>query len=508
MFLKHKTFLRVFLTGIFSGCFVSSNPDVLHVALESEPAHLHPLLDPIDGVSRKITSLIYDSLLVPSADGSMLRGRLASSWTLEAGGARAVFYLKKNAYWHDGMPITAHDVEHTVRAVLDPKHPTKDVRAYLDALEGCYARDALRVECVFKKPYTWALEAVGMLPVLPAHIPFSDMSLKRTPSVGSGPFKFVEWKEGVSLLLAKNHRYHGEPAHVQSLQWHCVPQSLMRVQLFKKKSLDIVEKTSLQHVNGMPFLAHLPSAVQVVGWNHRSVFFKDVRVRKAMTHMLNRAWMIQTYRNNADILAAGWFYPGVVYFNPEIQPLSYNPSLANSLLEQAGWVDQNGDGLREQHGKPFRFTFVYPSGYVFYEQLASWMVSVMKTHGVEVVPVKGEWSVVSKRMHAGDFDACGLLWQMLPTSDPSQIWHSKSLGAGNILGVQNTTLDALLDQANGVLDTAQRTILYRSFAAALHDAHPYTPLFYRNHISLVSNRLKHVVSTPYGVFDYTQIAVR
>ncbi len=499
-------FLYAFLS-LCGGC-AEKTEKTLRVVLEMEPAHLHPLLDPLEGVSRKVTFWLYDSLLRPSDDGFALKPKLASGWKVLEGGKRVVFALRRDAFWHDGKRVTAVDVVHTVQAVLSGEYATQDVRGYLDVLQGCRVVNTFEVSCVFKKAYGLALESVGMLPVLPAHVPFSDPSLFRFPRVGSGPFVFERWEEGKGIFLKRNARYYGDKARVEKMVWKFVPQAYMRVQLFKKGDVDVVEKAVVQHVQGMDYKVHMPSSVQVIGWNTRSVFFSDARVRRAMTSMLDREAFIRTYRQGVDVVAAGWFYPGVLGYNAQVKPLPYNPVHGEALLDEAGWRDHDGDGVRDKNGKPFAWDFVYPAGYVLYEQLAVWLKESLGAHGVVVRAHKWDWALVSKKWRQGEFDGCALLWQMLPVSDPAQLWHSKALGGANLLQVQNPALDTLLDEANATLDISKRAAVYGRFAQMLHEVHPYTPLFYRAHVSLVSPFLKDVVSTPYGIFDYAQMAFR
>src|SRR5262249_42636117 len=92
-----------------------------------------------------------------------------------------------------------------------------------------------------------------------------------------------------------------------------------------------------------------------IGWNEARPFFADKRVRQALTLLIDRPKIIEVVRRGMGTIAASPFPPGSPDFDPMIQPLPYDPARAMALLDEAGWVDHNGDGIRDKGGIDFKF---------------------------------------------------------------------------------------------------------------------------------------------------------
>jgi len=117
--------------------------------------------------------------------------------------------------------------------------------------------------------------------------------------------------------------------------------------------------------------------------------------------------------------------------------------------------------------------------------------------------------VYTERLRKHEFDACSLLWEMAPKNDPYQVWHSSEINGGsNFVSFRNAEADVVLDQARRELNDAKRLALYHRFNEILVEEQPYTMLFYRYNLSLVSKRFGGIISTPYGVLSYADFYVR
>src|SRR5690606_8249921 len=115
-----------------------------------------------------------------------------------------------------------------------------------------------------------------------------------------------------------------------------------------------------------------------------------------------------------DSIASSWFYPGTKEYNENINPLPYDPQRARRLLKKAGWADTNGDGVLDKNGEPFQFTFLYPAGNPFYDELGALMQSNFAAEGIAMKLSQLDWAVFMERLRRHEFQACSLLWQLRP----------------------------------------------------------------------------------------------
>ena len=494
----------------------------LVIAMGAEPPTLNYQLDPLDAWGKRIDELVMDSLARPNIITWKHEPHLAESWEISEDNLTLTFHLRKGVEWHDGKPFTADDVIFTFDKILSPTSKTMAIRSYLDALARYEKQDSHTVVFHLAEPYWYAFDAIAEIFIYPEHIykkgDFNTHPANRAP-IGTGPFRFHHWKTGEEIELRRNDNFYGNAPHLERLVFKYVPDPIVRTQLLRKGEVDVVEKVSPEEWraitsepdSGLRFwrLRHVPGSLQWIGWNQERPMFRDKRVRRAMTMLLDRHDVANNLRLGLDTVAESWFYPGSPEHDATIKPWPYDPEAAADLLDQAGWVDHDADGIRDKEGRPFEFTFLYPAGPPFYEQLASLMKSDFAKAGIEVKTARIEWAVYTERLRRHEFDACSLLWQMTPRNDPYQVWHSSEINGGsNYVSFRNSEADNLIESSRHEFDDEKRLKLYRRFNAILHEEQPYTMLFNRYNLSLVSKKFGGIVSTPYGVLNYSEFYLR
>ena len=231
-----------------------------------------------------------------------------------------------------------------------------------------------------------------------------------------------------------------------------------------------------------------------IGWNQDTVFFKDSRVRRAMTHLINREEIVSRLMKGHGRIITGPFYINGSQNNPNIKPWPHDLDRAKELLDEVGWVDSDGDGLRDKDGVPFRFRFIYSSSYALYERLAKFLKDEMARAGIEVVPEPYEWSILLGRLNDREFEANLAGWGGDILQDPYQLWHSSQIGnrGSNYVGFRNKQADAIIEEAQKTLNETKRNELYHRLHLILHEQQPYTFLFTRPTFRLVDKRFKNV----------------
>lgn len=488
----------------------------LRVAMDAEPPSLNCQLDPLDIWSKKVDELVYESLARPNPLTFADEPRLAERWDISPDELTLTFHLRKGVRWHDGRPFSADDVIFTFDKILDPTSKTLAIRSSLEPLASYTKVDPWTVRFVLKRSYWFAVDAIAEILIYPKHIysrgDFNTHPANRAP-IGTGRFKFLRWQTGDEVVLLRNEDYFGPRARLAQITFKYVPDPTVRVQMLRRGDLDVLERVSPEawsDAAGDAALAvrfwrlrHTPTGLQWIGWNEERPYFRDARVRRALTMLIDREDIVHNLRRGLDELATSWFYPLSTEYNRTIKPWPYDPKKALSLLEDAGWSDSDGDGVLDNGEQRFVFTFLYPSGNAFYEQLASLLQSDLGRVGIVVETARLEWAVFSERLRRHEFDACSLLWHLYPRHDPYQVWHSTSIAGGsNFISFRGGEVDTLLEQARTEFDDNKRNALYQRFSQILHDEQPYTLLFNRNNLSLVAKGLGGIYTTPYGIFRY------
>jgi peptide/nickel transport system substrate-binding protein len=236
-----------------------------------------------------------------------------------------------------------------------------------------------------------------------------------------------------------------------------------------------------------------------IGWNQLRPQFRDPQVRRALTLLVDRPGIINSLEFGLAKPTTCHFYWASDACDKNLSPLPYDPVQAVELLDRAGWIDHDGDGIRDREGLRFRFNFMVPSGSESAGRMATKMKEDFARAGIELVLQRVEWSAFVRRLTTHDFDACTLIWSGNSRDDPTQIWASASIeGGSNFISYSNPAADRLMRDAREELDDTRRNALYRELGRILYDEQPYTWMYVRPQLALISKRVRGVQNTLLG----------
>jgi peptide/nickel transport system substrate-binding protein len=235
-----------------------------------------------------------------------------------------------------------------------------------------------------------------------------------------------------------------------------------------------------------------------IGWNHERPFFKDKRVRQALTMLVDRPQIIQTLQFGLARPTASSFYLGSSELNTSIQPLPYDPKRAAELLDEAGWIDRNNDGVRDKDGVPFRFELLGSSSSTLTEQLMPILKESFRKAGIETTERRIEFTVFINNMRDHRYDAGLSGWAGDLINDPYQIWHSASIAnrGSNYISFRNAESDRLIEEARTEFDAEKRKQIYLKWQELIHEEQPYTFLFYPEQPMAYGRRFRNVRLLP------------
>jgi len=477
-----------------------------------EPKTLNQFSADNDIYSRWITvPYIFEPLLVYDFDDLTMKPWLAESYEISDDGLEITFRLRDDVYFSDGVPVTADDVIFTFETAVNPKVDAANVASLFVDVEKPVKVDERVVKFIMKRPYFKAIENVCFwdFGILPKHIyEFDDaeeFNKRVSEPVGSGPFLFEKWETGREVVLRRNENYWGRKPKLKKIVYRFITNAVAAVQALRSHGVDIIipepdqfaelaadaefnrEFYCLAYWNpGVPFY--------YIGWNRDTVWFSDRRVRRAMTHIVNREEIVShLLKGHAQAISGPFFIKGTGNA-PDIKSWPYDLNRARQLLEEAGWVDSDGDGLRDKDGVPFRFKFMYSSDNVLYNRLVKLLKDEAAKVGIEVVPEPFEWSVVISRITDRKFEAMVMGWGGDVMEDFYQIFHSSQIAnrGCNYVGFSNQRADELLERIRRTMDRQEREELSHQFHRILHEEQPYTFLFTRPTFRLVDRRFKNV----------------
>jgi len=395
------------------------------------------------------------------------------------------FYLRKGVTWHDGVPFTARDVKFTYDKIMDEATNTVR-RPSFELVKEIKIIDPYTIQVIYKKPFSPSLESwtMGIIPKhLLEHENINTASFNRHP-VGTGAFKFKEWVSDEKITLVANDAYFEGRPNLDQISYRIIPEPPLVELEFQTKGIDLYNPQPHQYhriAENPRFDVYkmIGNGYTYIGWNNRLEMFKDVKVRRALTHAIDRQEIIKYLLYNLGVIATGPFPPQMWYSNPNIKPLEYDPEKAKRLLAEAGWKDRDGDGILDKNGKPFRFTLMTNNGNELRKNVAVLVQRALKKIGIDVEIALYEWAVfIRDKINARNFEAVVLGWGLSIDPDIYEIWHSSQIDKGfNFEGYKNTEVDRLIEEGRTEYNKEKRKEIYYKIHELINHDQPYTFLY-------------------------------
>jgi ABC-type transport system substrate-binding protein len=398
-----------------------------------------------------------------------------------------LFWIRRGVRWHDGKPFTARDVEFTYKALVDEQIASPRRSSY-ELVRAVVVEDDHRVRVIYRKPFSPALSSWTM-GMLPRHIlegkdsKWWAANFNRSP-VGTGPYRFDEWKSGQYVRLRRNEDYWQGKPHLDFVTVRVIPDPVSLRLLFETGELDFwgveahANKKFLNHPRYEVF-SRLATGYHYIGWNLKRPLFQDVRVRRALAHAVNVPQMVQYIVHGQGEQSTGPFPPQMGYASQDIQLYEYDPDKARALLAAAGWKPGE-DGILRNNGKRFEFTLITNHANEIRKDIATLVQNDLRRIGIEVQVQLYEWAVfTSQYIRKQDFDACVLGWALGYSPDQYQLWHSSQAEPGklNHCSYQNPEVDRLLELVRSEYDPQRVKQLTRKLHRILYEDQPYLFLY-------------------------------
>jgi len=464
-----------------------------------------------------------------------LRPKLAELFQVGEHNPIITFHLRHGVRWQDGVPFTAQDVKFTYQAIIDPRNASPYAGSF-GSIKSLEVLDDFTARVTYKRLYSpaimdWTEE------IVPQHA-LDDAALKREAErrhltgkdraelsvrtsefnrnpIGTGPFRFVEWRPGQFIHLTKNDQYWGAPPEYHDFFLRNIPDYLSMELEFRAGAVDmyIAQPHQAQRYRAdsrYQVLSNNDGYYTYIGYNERLPLFQDARVRKALGMAIDVDAVIRYVLSGEGKRATGPYYSNTPYADPSVKPLPYDPKGALELLAQAGW-HKNPRGILEKDGQPLTFTLVTSSGSLQSKSIMVVAQQAWRAIGVDVKVQEFEWSVfIEDFVEANHFDAIVLAWGGGAINpDAFTIWHSSQTHRyeQNHIGYQSAAADELIMKIRTCYDREQQIQLTHALHRLIAEDQPYTFLYERLRPYVFDRRVAIVERDEQGVEHPKKIAV-
>jgi len=521
------------------------NGGTLVAGINGEPDALNPLTGLLQPAIN-IQSLIFRRLADINEDLATFSPQMAKSWEFSKNGLAITFHLRTDVFWHDGAPFSAKDVVFTHEIEVNPKIFWDGASFKVNIKKVIALNDSTVVFYFAKKSPTMLMDAVEGF-ILPEHL-LKNVSPEKMPTiafnrhpVGTGPFRFQEWRSQQYVILTQFDRYYetGKP-HLDTVIFKIIPDGAGMVRQLLSGDIDFTEVIPprdfirLQKewkAGNSPLrpVSYLGRTYDFIGWNlidgahfrkMRKRYGEDVssiqkyiqphplfgsrKVRTALTMAIDRVAVARIVNDgmatpmNGPISLVLWGYN-----EKANRVVPFDPKRAAKLLKEEGWKDSDGDGVLEKDGRKFRFEMITNAGNTRREQALTLIQNQLKQVGVEMIPRIADSGLLFGRMlPERDFDAVLIGWNVALKMDLSPLFHRSSFFIPfHFNGYYSPEFDRLEELAESTISPQEAQKYWDGITTLLSTDLPYTWLYYKMECSAIHRRFKNVVIDQRGAYN-------
>lgn len=473
------------------------------------PKSLNYYLDN-NSFTAEVFGAMFETLMTMNPLSLAYEPRLAEKWTISDDKKTFTFTLNRHAKWSDGRPITAEDVKWTFDAVMDPKNLTGVHKVSLERFDSPTILDAYTIRFTAKNVHWVNLSAVGGFHILPKHSLEKKDFNKITFAfpVVSGPYLIHSTDEGSSLTLKRRDDWwhihalrNQHTGNFARLKFRFFAERENAFEAFKKGLIDLypvyTSRLWVNETKGDRFANAWivkqkvynakPVGFQGFAMNMRKPPFDDVRVRRAMAHLLDRRKMNSALMYSQYFLHRSYFEDLYDRDHPCPNPLmEFDQQKARRLLKEAGWVVNPATGWLEKDGRRFSFRFLISQASL--EKFPAIYAEDLKDVGIELVIDKKDWAAWARDMDEFNYEMTWASWGSGVFKNPEGMWFSKEAdrrSGNNITGFKNNRVDQLIEAQKGIFDIAERNEIYREIDRIIYGEVPYVLLWNINYTRLL-----------------------
>jgi len=468
---------------ITSGCTSTKGNEANETASESNTLVLGEMweIDSINTVNGDGGTLICEKAavtetLVGANDDFSLKPGLATSWE-QLDENTWEFRLRENVTFHDGSRMTAEEVKFTLENVIEANPKVASM---------------LKVESIeVVDDYTLKIKTTEINPILPGILHYPDTAIIGPSSfdeagefvkpVGTGPYKFESFDEQTGVLtVIKNENWWGGEVGLDKMILKGIPDPNTRAMAIENGEVDFTvdvpysETDRIDGIEGITVEKYKTPRVYKLDLNLGHSPLEDVRVRQAISYAIDRNEIAEHVLYNVGEAATGPFLPTMVWANNSLTPYTRSLEKADELLTAAGWVDTDGDGIRDKDGKTLKLNLMTYSARPGLPPMAEAMAAQLKEAGIAVETEVMEFGSIEDRKEKGNWDLYLAAYNIAMVPDPEYVltnWYMTD-GPDNGPGYSNPKVDSLITEARKITDQEERYKKFNEVEAIVYDEQP------------------------------------
>jgi len=515
-FIRKKSFhfaCGLLAFGFLASCTAPSNVEkaldeqILHFGLGAEPQHLDPHLA-TSVAAHNILSALLEGLVGEDPKTLKPVPGAAESWKISEDKKTYTFYLRKNAKWHNGDPVTAQDFVYSYRRILTPSlgaqyasmlHVLKNAKSYhsgektwKEANVGVQAIDERTLELVLENQTPYFLELLNHYSWFPVHPPtiekFGASEKMGTPwtkpgnFVGNGPFSLREHRiNSVIEVRANPHYWDANLTQLSGIRFYPIETADTEERAFRTGFLHVTQSVSSDRIeylqNKHPEWIHFEPylGTYYYRFNVKAPPFDDLRVRKALSLSVNRKLLVEKVLKGGQLPAYCFTPPDTGGFTAS-DGFGYDPEQAKNLL----------NAYLKDHGltklPPIELNYNTSEGH---KKVAEALQAMWKKAlGIEIQLLNMEWKVFLSTISKGDYSLARAGWigDYVDANTFLHLWRSGD--GNNLTGWSNKEYDQALTQAERALNPKDRFTHFQKCEELLASEMPILPLYFYVHVSL------------------------
>jgi len=432
--------------------------------------------------------MVYESLVKYQPDGTVAPW-LATAWTTSEDGRTYTFTLRDGVTFSNGEPFDAAAVVANLDSVIADRR-THDWLELINQLQSARALDGRTVELRLKDPYYPLLQELALV----RPVRFIAPSQLQAPvgaraPIGTGPWKLVETRLGEYDVFARNDGYWGDKPAYQKVVVKVIADSNTRAVALETGDIDLIygdegpiTPDTFARLKAQGYAAEIspPLGTQVLALNTNKGPTRDLAVRQAINHAVDKDTLISAIYHGTQTRANTLFAPSAPYSDVGLKPYGYDPALAASLLDKAGWGLAPGARFRSRDGQPLQVELAYIGTDAVMKSMAEVLQADLAKVGIEVPLLGEEANSFYARQTDGNFGMIfGNTWGA--PYDPHAFVSSMRVPAHADYQAQlgladKAEIDAKIGQALTSTDATKRQALYADILTRLHDEAVYLPL--------------------------------
>lgn len=429
---------------------------------------------------------------------------LAKEWSVSPDGLTYTFRLRDGVKWHDGKAFTSADVAFSIKT-LKEVHP-RGRNTFLNLVD-VETPDPLTAILKLSKPAPYLITALASseTPIVPRHI-YEGTKVAENPAnlapIGTGPFKFKEWVRGSHLVYERNPDYWDQPRpYLDQLIVRFIPDAAARSIAIETGEIDLAPSTpvplsDLERLKEVPGIAfeqrgyQYANGVSRIEFNLERPFFKDIRVRQAFAHVIDRKVILNTINYGYGAAIPGPINPNLAkWYDGDLKTYPIDLAAAEKLLDEAGYP-RRSDGVR------IRINLDYvPSGET-YPRGSEYIRQALAKVGVDATVRSQDFATYTKRIYTDrDFDFAfeGMSNLFDPTVGVQRLYWSKNFKPGvpfsNGSAYSNPKVDALLEAAAIEVDAKKRVDQWREIQQILVEDLPAIDIASQPELTIYNKRI-------------------